>query len=682
MIGRLKNFVWWRYYNFKKWKKDKEIASKKTYGEYEIKTINTIPVPNSEIPIDTYDYTDHVFDLLGSGKVKVEYNCQCRGREGIVYLQDRIRPDKEGKFLENIINKGNIEYSKDVWQLIWEIDEYYQPIDWQLDFISGYRWDNKQSIYRLKYGNKIGVDVKVPWELSRFQHLIQMGKMYKKTKDKELLDEFQCQILDFIATNPPYFGVNWLCTMDVAIRAANWVLAFQYFKDNINGDFYDIFYSSLMDHQSFIMNNLENDGLFTSNHYLANISGLFILSLALGHPTDWSDITLFAYKELKNEMKKQVYDDGTDFEGSVFYHRLVTEMFFYPVYFSVLTDQSVEEANYEKIARNRWGDEYIDKLYKMFDAIYYLIKPDGRLPQIGDNDCGYFIKWYPEKCKYAICLLYIGSAFFNEDRWKTKFLNRDWDWDILIVKELFPNIYEEWKSSGWRNDEDVSFTKSFENSGWHIWRKGKDYFIGVGGPVGQAGFGGHSHNHQLSFELMINGKDFIVDSGTYLYTPFPRWRNYFRSVKRHNTVVYDNLEPDPIGKNLFYKPDNSHCETKLSGDTNKWRFEGKHSGYSFDVKVVIEKEDNIIKYTAHIPDKYKDDSYVVFNLHPLVKTHRDADRTHLIYDDTTLTILSQCKPLPSYYSPSYGYIKSTLSLQLPLSLEIMINDNNNLNERR
>ena len=83
-----------------------------------------------------------------------------------------------------------------------------------------------------------GIDVKVPWELSRMQHLIQFvwaymlaGKGNKEFENPKVYErEFQDEILDFISANPPKFGVNWTCTMDVAIRAANWILVYDLFK--------------------------------------------------------------------------------------------------------------------------------------------------------------------------------------------------------------------------------------------------------------------------------------------------------------------------------------------------------------------------------------------------------------------------------------------------------------------
>ena len=51
----------------------------------------------------------------------------------------------------------------------------YEPIDWQLDFKSGYRWSDWTWYRVIRCGNIRGADVKVPWELGRLQHLPQLA---------------------------------------------------------------------------------------------------------------------------------------------------------------------------------------------------------------------------------------------------------------------------------------------------------------------------------------------------------------------------------------------------------------------------------------------------------------------------------------------------------------------------
>ena len=180
----------------------------------------------------------HIFDLLGSG--------------------------------ESSVNEANDE------------PENYRKIDWHRDFKSGERW-NPQVFYtdtEIIKGN--GSDIKVPWELSRFQHLPTLGKAYWLTSDEKYAREFVNEISDWIYSNPPQFGVNWNCTMEIAIRAVNWIWGYYFFKDSlqVSREFLLKFLKSLLVHGRHIRSNLERNwrGVNT-NHYLSNLVGLVYLGV-------------------------------------------------------------------------------------------------------------------------------------------------------------------------------------------------------------------------------------------------------------------------------------------------------------------------------------------------------------------------------------------------------------------
>ncbi len=156
----------------------------------------------------------------------------------------------------------------------------YQPIDWHSDFKNGYRWNPKIFYRDISFDCIEGIDIKVPWELSRFQHLNILGQAYLLTRNKKYSEEFSNQISDWIANNPVAFGVNWKCAMDVAIRAANWLIGMEYFsgKDTFSEDFLEKFYASIYEHGRFIYSHLEYSPSVTTNHYLADIVGLFFIS--------------------------------------------------------------------------------------------------------------------------------------------------------------------------------------------------------------------------------------------------------------------------------------------------------------------------------------------------------------------------------------------------------------------
>ncbi|MDF9406789.1 heparinase II/III family protein [Pelotomaculum isophthalicicum JI] len=384
-------------------------------------------------------YLNHSFDLLGSGWVQVKHGMNCRGLENYRYeMSKAIFADKEGRWLEGRINTTNSKESQRIWSLV---DDYYVPIDWHLDFKSGYRWDESTWYKDIRYGHKPGVDVKVPWELARMQHLPLFAWAYALQKNTarygptgqaEFLPpelyvrEFRNQVLDFIASNPPRFGVNWHCTMDVAIRAANWLVAYDMlhaFGAKFDNEFLEVFQHSVYDHGRHIIDNLEYTPELHANHYLANITGLLFVAAYLPRTEETDRWLAFAVQELISEMDYQFNPDGSNFEASTSYHRLSTEMMLYGSILCVTLPPGKREAlkNYETAGhkvRPRLKP-YHEQLYNVDDPLLFppwfwerlekaaeftlhITKPNGEVPQVGDNDNGRFLKIWPSYRKMTV----------------------------------------------------------------------------------------------------------------------------------------------------------------------------------------------------------------------------------------------------------------------------------------
>jgi len=525
------------------------------------------------------DICEHKFDLLGSGKVEVFYKLIPKGVENY-FCNINISSDEELKNIkEKIKNKVSflINNCENKSSLNYALNIDYEPIDWHIDFKSGYRWDKKTWYKKIKYGHVSGVDIKVPWELSRFQHLIALGQAYVITGDEKYSLEYIYQITDWIENNPPRFGVNWACTMDVAIRAANWILSLSFFKNSklITNEFLFYFIKNIYIHGKHIVNNLEY-GSITSNHYLSDISGLLFISELFSEFNVGKNWKKFAINELKKEMAKQVYDDGVDFEASTCYHRLVLELFFYCTLFTIKNSPEFKEDNFTEVGKNIFGEKYIEKLYKMFEFTLYALKPDGKMPQIGDNDSGRFFIFGNREILDMRYLLALGAIFFKEAKFKVEEFG-------FCEETLWVFGKEGYKI--WQGLEEINLSnidsKAFPSAGWYIMRNNKDYMIVSCGPNGQNGVGGHSHNDKLSFELSVDSEDILVDPGTYVYTPIPYWRNKFRSTLFHNTVVVDSIEQNRFNKrSLFFLENDAKCKINLWKTTKKYDFlDAEHYGY-------------------------------------------------------------------------------------------------------
>jgi len=628
---------------------------------------------------------NHVFNLLGSGDVRVDYKLRAKGLEG--YRYDIKLSKKEYLAIKE---KVQSELEK-----VFQRSIECEPIDWQVDFKSGYRWSEKTYYKFIKFGSKLGSDVKVPWELSRMQHLIQLGLVCRSTKKEEYAEEIIKQIVDWILTNRYKFGVNWRCTMDVAIRVTNCVFAINLIKDYIDNlpfegkeYFYKIFYKSLYQHGDFIIHNLEWSEDLTSNHYLSDIAGLLVLAVftenIFKEAGEWKEL---AIKELKKEMFKQVYPDGTDFEASTCYHRFVLELFFYSTFFAVQNkkykienekkDLLSSADDYKTIAEEIFGKDYVDILYKMFDAILYLLKPNGRMPQIGDNDNGQFLKLYPREVLDMRYLLALGAVFFKEPKWKIKeFFNSDEDIAEIMILYGEKGV-EIWNSLECNSLKNIN-SKAFSDSGWYVMRNNKNYCIISCGPNGQNGKGGHCHNDKLSFELCIDGEDIIVDPGTYVYTPLPEWRNKFRSTAYHNTLIIDEKEQNKFTENnLFFTENDSIIEI------NKWKTleeydilevaYRKHNGIKDSITHCRQFIFNKKEKKLEIVDTFKGEGEHRLEWGFVLSPNFEGDLK--IQSDSSKFKKVQWQKKSSFYSPEYGVIKRTDKLTTIIESEIPFNIN-------
>ena len=393
-------------------------------------TVSAADMPASlaaALPDLTARYLDHRFDLLGSGWVEVDYGMAAQGVAGHRFPPGPgVAPDPEGERLAAHVSPANLKESRRLWRFV---EGSYAPIDWQVDFKSGFRWDGRRHFSELSFGAVAGADVKVPWELARLQHLPQLAAAHLMAKAGRpgfrepavYAREVRNQIADFLATNPPRFGVNWLCPMDVGIRVANMLLALDLLRAGgavLDASFEAAVAKSAAAHARHILAHLEWSALPRSNHYLSNLAGVLFCALYL--PADdetdaWLD---FAAHALGIELDAQFLPDGGNVEGSTNYHRLSAEIGLFAG--AALLGVAAERSRaFASAARHRLrvrpplgrgpvamtrepgggsvplAPQAIARLQAATACVAAWMKPNGRPPQIGDTNSGRLFKLHP-----------------------------------------------------------------------------------------------------------------------------------------------------------------------------------------------------------------------------------------------------------------------------------------------
>ena len=482
-------------------------------------------------------------------------------------------------------------------------------IDWQLDPTSGHRWDTRTRSSHIAYGDDPGVEVKWPWELGRLQHLPAIAARMEGAAPEwraRSAAVIRGHVVDFVRSNPPGFGVQWLCPMDVGIRIANILVAVDLARAagaQFDPDFLKAVACTARDHARHIARNLEWGERLCSNHYLANIAGLLFAGAYLGDDPEAEEWVAFAGREWALQLKGQFHAEGSNFEASTCYHRLSGEMAAYSAGLMLWIS-----ANRPALAKRWWSGPvrcfhpapeapatpsiaWHDGLAHPFDAdaarrisgigefVADMLRSDGSIPQIGDNDSGRFLR------------LGMGDDPASDLR---SFRHLVGVVDALFGRSSPGGGPEHAWIMQWLNGRRLTTSSTSARGMWpefglFVWRRPGFELTFRCGHVGQRGNGGHAHCDQLSVTLCVNGVSIIDDPGSGVYTPRPTIRNELRSSASHSTVVLPGTEQGSwlAGRwGLFAMRDRANAVLEEAGDhgaTGTMRLGGKATKRSIEV---------------------------------------------------------------------------------------------------
>lgn len=535
----------------------------------------------------------------------------------------------------------------------------FVPIDWRLDPVSGLRFPPADFSHQAWSPERRPgtADIKLPWEFARAQHLITLGQAWKLSGDPRFAVEVLDQIEDFVRANPTGLGIHWVCTMDVALRAVSWALALDLILDApAPVERFSSAFTVLAEHGEFIRTNLENHYEVTSNHFLSNLVGLYFLGWRFEGTRIGDEWLCFATRGLEHEVDVQINPDGSDFESSIPYHRLVTELLLGCVVLGW--------------RRNRpLADRVRSRLHDMVHYLDSVLRPDGLMPVVGDADDGRlqiatgYGTWQPQDARSVLA---VAGAYFARDDWKAR-----------------AGPAARWEAGWWGFDVDSWPDRApeappgahFPDAGITVFRCAGHYLLVTNGVVGTRGFGNHKHNDLLAFEYHRDGAPVLVDPGSGVYTGDPARRNHFRSVAVHNTLIVDETEQNDFKPEWLFRMFEKAFPTTLLADAAGLRFIGQHSGYA-------RLPDPVTHARAFCVDAPLDALLVAdrligagrhrcrwhFHFAPGARVSATPGRIDVVTGEgvavTVLVAPLEVRVMPGLVSPSYGVVRDCTTVDL------------------
>ena len=647
----------------------------------------------------------HEFDLLGSGWVNLQRGLQRQGvgvgdGGGVYPPNEEVATKVKPKLLAMGLLNPNRSKAVELWQ---QIGSGYIPISWNEDFKSGWVWPANTFSTLQKYGDKPGADIKVPWELSRMHQLpwlaiasaLAKNALPDFAKSDVYVEEFQNQVLDFAAACPPSFGANWVCTMDVAIRASNIVAAYDFLYDHgshFSSSFKKELLRILSDHFEHIVNNLEYQPKIRANHYYSDVVGLLILSAWLPKTPKVLAALAWSINEFFKETILQFHSEGTNFEASTSYHRLCSELMYYGLAVVKGLDKTTLAA-LEKVDTSLWrGKGYypvppletapkqdaggivipqavLARACLASDFSLACRMEPGEVIQIGDNDSGRLFKFLPSINMANGMEIINDHAHLLAAAWGLTAKEDLAAWanlpDSAIISLLAdenpvmcPEASAEKCKEGW---------KCFPEFGLYFKKNNNDVLAVRCGHNGQYDNGGHAHNDQLSIVFARNSLLFLVDPGTYLYTPIPAWRNSLRSTCNHNTLFLLDKEQNDFSSVSLFTLSNQAKPKMLDFSENTLCAE--HYGFGKVHRRQIEFS-KIILITDQIDARQ---AFIALHLHPDVRVRSSNINNCILERNSIFLQINMINPsAPSgwtieeyIYSSGYGLKEPALRLVSP-----------------
>ncbi len=446
------------------------------------------------------------------------YYSNIESRSDIINILDKKCTIEKNKF----IDYANCIIEND-FQIFEKQLKFEKGINWHYGFAENYNWSRIQSnqLDIIPKINNQNVDVKYVWELNRQLFLTYLGFAYYYTQDEKYALKFKEIILHWIRHNPPMIGINWFSGLEISIRLTSWIFSLYFFKNSEiinNSQFFKIIFRSMFQHAYYLRFFYTKRSF---NHTIGELFGGYLFSHIFNDCKKIKNWEQISFKKLKTQILLQVRPDGFHIEQSVNYHRFVLEFF---MIFLLLNKDLIESP--EGIL-----------IKKMVKNLSVIVKPNGKVPLVGDVDNGKVLLLSGYNDKSHLDLINLGCVLFKSSDLKH------------IVKKLSPISLLLFGPEEVKSVDSLEFYEPkkkviyYENSGYFLLRNGwgdkSSYlFVDLGnfGPQRAP----HSHSGISNIILSCNGKDILIDSGTKSYNRSMEERNYFRGSIAHNVISIDN----------------------------------------------------------------------------------------------------------------------------------------------
>lgn len=527
--------------------------------------------------------------------------------------------------------------------------------DWHRDYGSSNRWPSIP-FDRVRFAPGSGADVKYPWELSRCYWIWWLGKAYWISSNSAWSREFVRQIDAWRTANPVNVGVNWAMPMEVGIRSFWLSMGFGLFHGapNINAAWWVDYLRHLWSHGTYLQSNLEYFSNLT-NHYIANCFGLVAVGALFADCEQGRSWLMQGRSRLESEIDHQILPDGSHYERSLPYHKLVLEMY-------LISATLLERSGAAFAPRT------IDAIERM-SAFLCDVASRGVVPQIGDADDGVILRASQDGDPYdARDVAAIASVMFD----RADFAHVAGEFTPGAILMTGGEGFERYQGLLSKRPNDDRSSRLYRDGGFAVMRSAWMTVVADCGPIGL-----HGNNDTLAFVLRDERGDIVIDPGTYCYTRSERLRNTLRSTAAHNAPAIDGREIAEFDGLWRVRSDRTRPRI-LRWSATPPSLQAQHEAYA-ELGIIVSREwslngDSELEIVDALEGDGAHEIVVRFTLDPTITARSTAkDEIALVRDGVDIGRLRTSHSVEAsrgWFSPSYGVAAMTDVIEVRTRIEL------------
>lgn len=395
-------------------------------------------------------------------------------------------------------------------------------------------------------------DIKYVWGKSRFSYLLTLIRDdYHNEQDH---GEWVFRDIDsWIADNPINAGPNWRCSQEISLRTFNWIFALYYYRDHqaLKEDRFQRILHVIYWQLQHVYGNIHFSRIAVrNNHAISECLLLFLGGLFFPFFPRSAHYRQRGKRWLEQELRYQIYDDGSYLQHSMNYHRVVVQLLSWGI---ILGEKNATPLSTEIYGRARKSLHFLEGCTSI---------GNGYLPNYGNNDGALFFPLSPTDFRdYRPQLSALALALNEPLRFDERTSLEEAGWYGLKGNEIAKHPLPQ--------------EQNLPIGGYYTWREEDAFtFIRCGQYRDRPG-----QADALHLDIWYQGQNIFRDAGTYSYNEDEKLLRQFWGTAAHNTITLGDYDQMQKGSRFiwYYWTRITQAETKTTA--TYWEFTGTIKGF-------------------------------------------------------------------------------------------------------